>query len=134
MFHWTWGVNFFSNFKVLRSKFLNNLFYWFFYLLKMIQILSSWYSRVVLRLWKDNKKKLFRNLERTALKLERNKSHLIFNETCYNNDILPKYTGIKLYRIKAKTHWMLPFFMLHNKISSFIVYYWCLTSFIWQFV
>ena len=30
-------------------------------------------------------KKLFRNLELRPLKLKRNKSHLMFNETCYNN-------------------------------------------------
>ena len=27
-------------------------------------------------------------------KTERNKSHLMFNETCYDNDILPTYTNI----------------------------------------
>ena len=32
---------------------------------------------------------IFRNLERNTLKLEKN---LMFNETCYNNDILPTYT------------------------------------------
>ena len=51
----------------------------------MIKILSLWSSRVVLRFLKDNEKKLFRNSERTTLKLERNKSHLTFKETCYNN-------------------------------------------------
>ena len=35
-------------------------------------------------LLKDNGKKLFRNLEHSILKLERTKSHLMFNETCYN--------------------------------------------------
>ena len=43
-------------------------------------------------------KKSFRDLERNTLKLERNKSHLMFNETCYNNDILPTYTNMKLYQ------------------------------------
>ena len=55
------------------------------YLLKMLKILSLWYSRFVLRFLKENEKKLFRNLERTTLKLERTKSQLMFNETCYNN-------------------------------------------------
>ena len=37
------------------------------------------------------KKMIYRNLESNTLKLERDKSHLMFNETCYNNDILPTY-------------------------------------------
>ena len=65
---------------------------WLEYLLKMLKILSLWYSRGVLRFLKGNEKKLYRNLKRSTLKLERNKSHLMFNETCHNNDILTKYT------------------------------------------
>ena len=49
------------------------------YLLKMIKTLTLCYSRVLLRFLKDNEKKLFRNLKRSTLKLERNKSHLMFN-------------------------------------------------------
>ena len=61
------------------------------YLLKMIKILSSLYYLVVLRFLKDNEKKLFRSLDRRTLKPETNKSHSMFNETCYNNDILANY-------------------------------------------
>ena len=43
--------------------------------LKMIKILSLWYSQVVLTFLKDNDKKLFRNLEHITLKLERNESY-----------------------------------------------------------
>ena len=39
------------------------------------------------RFFTDNKKIMHSNLELFALKLERNKSHLMFNETCFNNDI-----------------------------------------------
>ena len=41
------------------------------------------------------RKATYRNLERSTLKLEKNKSHPMFNETCYNNDILPAYTNVK---------------------------------------
>ena len=36
-----------------------------------------------MRFSKDNKKSVDRNLERSTLKLENNKSRLMFNETCY---------------------------------------------------
>ena len=39
----------------------------------------------------DNEKIIFRNLERSTLKLEKNKSHLMFNETCYNNNEINVY-------------------------------------------
>ena len=39
------------------------------------------------------KKIIYRNLERNTLKLEKKKALLMFNETCYNNDILPTYTN-----------------------------------------
>ena len=62
----------------------------------MIRFLSFWYSKIVLRFLTDNEKIMYRNLERNTLKLERNKFHLMFNETCYNNNILPTYTNIFL--------------------------------------
>ena len=45
----------------------------------------------------DSEKKLFRNLERSAMKFEEKKSHLMFVETCYDNDILPNLTRINLF-------------------------------------
>ena len=56
----------------------------------------------------NNEKIIYRNLERSTLKLERSKSYLMFNETCYINDILPTYTNIKLYTIDSipKCRWM----------------------------
>ena len=76
----------------MKTRYISNIYEIF---IKMIKILSLWYSRVVLRFLKDNEKKLLgRNLERTTLKLERNKSYLMFNETCYNNNILPNCTRI----------------------------------------
>ena len=35
----------------------------------------------------------------TTLNLEKNKSHLMFNELCYKNDILPTYTNIDIYYV-----------------------------------
>ena len=62
---------------------------------------------VVLRIMKDNEKKLFINLKRSTLKMERKKSHLMFNETCYNNDILPKYTRITdTYRADNRSNFL----------------------------
>ena len=52
----------------------------------MIKVLSFWYSKIVLRFLKDNEKTMYRNLERSILKLKKYKSHLMFNETCYNNN------------------------------------------------
>ena len=62
----------------------------------MIRMLILWYSQVVLKFLKDNEKKLFRNLERSTLKLERNNSHLMFNETCYYKYIYVMF-GINAY-------------------------------------
>ena len=48
------------------------------------------YSYIEILVFQDrleilNEKIIYRNLERNTLKLERNKSYLMFNETCYNN-------------------------------------------------
>ena len=53
------------------------------YILKLIKVLSLWYVRFVLRFLNYVKKKLFRNLDLSTLKLERKKSHLMIEETCY---------------------------------------------------
>ena len=42
------------------------------------------------------------NFELSTLKLEKKKSHLMFNETYYNNDILPTYTNVRLHDKTAK--------------------------------
>ena len=51
-----------------------------------------WYFRVVLRFFRDNERKMHRNLEHGTLNLEKKKSHIMFNKTCDNNDMLPNYT------------------------------------------
>ena len=57
--------------------------------------MSFWYSNIVWRFFKDNENTIYGNLERSTLKLEKNKSHIVFNETCYNNDILLIYSSMK---------------------------------------
>ena len=54
---------------------------------------------MVKRFFIDNGKKLLISLEHSTLKLEKKKSHFIFNETCYNNDILSNNTKINYYPI-----------------------------------
>ena len=46
--------------------------------------LSRWLSKVILRTSTATNLHLYRILERTSLKLISARSHLLFNETCYN--------------------------------------------------
>ena len=41
----------------------------------------------------DSTKKIFRKLENNVSKLIKNESHLGFNDTCFNSNLLPKYTN-----------------------------------------
>ena len=65
--------------------------------IKTIEVWSFWYSKIVLRFFKDNENTLCRNPEICTLKLENNKSRLMFNETCDNSDILSTYTNIEFH-------------------------------------
>ena len=66
----------------------------------MIKVLNFWYSKIVLRFFTENEKKLLINSERSTLKLK--KSHFLSNETCYTNKInalpfmMPMYDYSKL--------------------------------------
>ena len=79
----------------------------------MIQVLSFWYSKIVLRFLTDNEKIIYRNLERKILKLEGDKSHLMFNETCYNNDILPIHTNMI---------WLITTFVTSHHLTYYTVF------------
>ena len=46
-----------------------------------------------------NAKKVIRKIERTERKLQKAKRALVFNETCINEDILPKYASIYIAMI-----------------------------------
>ena len=50
---------------------------------------------------------MYRNLERNTLKLERSKSHLMFNETCYNKNtsVSSEFLKIKMrYRVTHRKY------------------------------
>ena len=55
-------------------------------------LLSRWLSRCILRVTKEKNKEKFRQLEKYKVKNLKAKSHLFFNETCLNNNLLPVYT------------------------------------------
>ena len=59
--------------------------------------ISRWLSNCVLRTTSDEIKAKFRELENCKLKIIKEKSHLIFNETYLRNDLLPVYTNIYIY-------------------------------------
>ena len=67
----------------------------------MIKVLSFWYSKIILRFFKVNEKDIYRNREGNTIKFKKYKSHLMFNEACYNNDILPTYGNIYKKMISA---------------------------------
>ena len=50
-----------------------------------------------MRTTSDEIKEKFRELEKCKLKIIKEKSHLIFNETCLRNDLLPVCTNIYIY-------------------------------------
>ena len=67
--------------------------------IKVTNVLSFWYLKIVLGFFKVNKKTLYRNLKHTTLELEKKDAHLMFNETCYSNEVLLMHTNIKLKKL-----------------------------------
>ena len=65
--------------------------------MKLNILLSRWLSRCILRVTSEKIKLKFRQLEKCKLKNIKEKSHLVFNETCLNNNLLPVYTNIYIY-------------------------------------
>ena len=59
-------------------------------------LLRRWLSRCILRVTKENKLK-FIQLKKYKLKNLKAKIHLVFNETCLNNNLLPVYTNMYIY-------------------------------------
>ena len=57
----------------------------------------KWLSSIILRISSIDIKNLYRNLEKQKVKIEKLNSHLILNETCINNELLPNYTHIYIY-------------------------------------
>ena len=56
-------------------------------------LLSRWLSRCIVRATEEKIKLKFRQLEKYKLKNLKAKSHLVLNETCLSNNLLPGYTG-----------------------------------------
>jgi len=54
----------------------------------------KWLSFIILKNTNRDVLKLFRDLERIKIKLVKKRSHLVFNQTCLNNKLLPTYTNI----------------------------------------
>ena len=52
-----------------------------------------WLSRIILRSMSTVQMSQYRVVEKLGVKLEKYKCHLLYNETCLNNDLLPKYTN-----------------------------------------
>ena len=65
-------------------------------------LLSRWLSRCILRVTKEKIKLKFRQLEKYKLKNLKAESHLVFNETCLNNNLLPVYTNVRLHDDAAR--------------------------------
>ena len=63
-------------------------------LIILIKTCRQWLSFTILRHLDRQQKAQFRILERLFEKITKLKSHLIFNETCINNQLLPTYTNI----------------------------------------
>ena len=64
--------------------------------LQFNKTIAKWLSRIILKTSNRETKSAYRDLEKNYKKLARELSHLNYNETCINNDILPKYTKNRL--------------------------------------
>jgi len=62
----------------------------------------KWLSRTAFNFQEEETKKIFRKLEKTTKKLINIKLHLLFNRTCINENLLPKYTNFKLHDAAAR--------------------------------
>ena len=65
--------------------------------MSLIKCSALWFSRIFLKVCDSPTLSLFRKIEKLSLKRINLVSHRRFNETCYNNKLLPKYTNINLY-------------------------------------
>ena len=62
-----------------------------------IKVVKKWLSFISLRTAIPATKLKFRDIEKLRYKLTALQSHLCFNETCLNNNLLPTYTNIYIY-------------------------------------
>ena len=73
----------------------------------MKNILTYWLSLIILRTLNIDKLNKFRKLEKNEIKLNKEQSHLDFNITCFNSDLLPIYTKIINNKIFIKNYVLL---------------------------
>ena len=64
---------------------------------------TKWYSKIVFKFLEENIKTKYRLLEKTSIRLITTRSHRDFNQTCYNNNLLPSYTDIRIHDEAART-------------------------------
>ena len=64
---------------------------------KVRKFLIRWFSSTILRHSPRNIILKFRQIEKLLNKIVHLKGHLSFNETCFNNALLPVYTNIYIY-------------------------------------
>ena len=60
------------------------------------KFLEKWLSKIILKRPTASHLQLYRALERASVKLVNARSHLLFNETCYNNNLLPQFTHVNV--------------------------------------
>jgi len=70
-------------------------------MIEIKKFLVKWLSLTILRSSNRITLAKFRDLERISIKLEKARSHLSFNETCINNELLPTYTSVVICRYSA---------------------------------
>ena len=62
----------------------------------------KWFSFIILRTIPEDTKNKFRLLEKSLKKLKKTQCHLVFNETCVRNELLPKYTNVRVHDEAAR--------------------------------
>jgi len=58
---------------------------------------TYWLSLSILKTSPPSIKLKYREVEKIAIKLAKTESHLLFNETCLNNRLLPTYTKVSVH-------------------------------------
>ena len=61
------------------------------------KFILTWHSKIILKTLPIATKTIFRKYEKSMSKLVTLRAHLLFNETCKNNELLPIYTNIRLH-------------------------------------
>ena len=79
---------------VASSKFLNNIKY---FVIGCFRLLAKWPLNVALKTSTREHLSTFRALERFSIELMNARLHLLYNETCSNNNLLPIFTNVFIF-------------------------------------